>query len=236
MTSEIMNENKKQIIGMGNPTKNMELFNQSLNTNFNGSLTENMYSNIFADELQRLIDDADVKNGSFGEKQVWVSDYKGNIEFELESQTDRMKVVYNANTDEWTVDTNDGHFEGKTFNDLIDWLCDIKNTTWFGDVTNPESYYVEFETDAFEESCDDLLNENIDDELPETVEYDIYEIEDYYDEFHDWEESIVEKLRDDFGCEPLGFDYHEDGNTLYVTDIIWEDDEEEFFDDLPDEE
>jgi hypothetical protein len=75
-----------------------------------------MYSNIFADELQRLIDDADVKNGPFGEKQVWVSDYKGNIEFELESQTDRMKVVYNANTDEWTVDTNDGHFEGKTFN------------------------------------------------------------------------------------------------------------------------
>ena len=68
---------------------------------------------------------------------------------------------------------------------------------------------------------DESLKESTEKVFPTETSYKVYEIEDYYDETDDWEEAIAQKLKDDFGCNPIGFDYDEENGEVKITDISW---------------
>lgn len=124
---------------------------------------------IYAEKLQQLIDDAAVTSDELSEIEAKV-EYDPDDEsigFFLENSTGSLSVSFYENDKTWNVfqDSEDVDLEkydvdGQGFNNLIDWLTDTDNTTWFGNIMDPQNYYVE-EEEEITENCDDKLNEGL---------------------------------------------------------------------------
>ena len=126
-----MKKKKKVIIGMGDPTRNMELFNQSLGTDFcsGGALTESanaayLITTIFNQHLFDLLDNLDFKNAY----DVDLSN-PGCLHIEILNFVD---IRFNYENKRWFISRwYNGELEekGEGFNSLVDCLIDKYDTS-----------------------------------------------------------------------------------------------------------
>lgn len=116
-----MKKKKKEIIGMGNPTRNMELFNQALGTgNVTGTLAENfdeVYRKIIKSKLSQLLNDLNLQTSMYD-----ITIYNTVLKLSIEMIG---TIKYGFLTTSWKVFSpfwigKDPIVEGNGFNNLVD--------------------------------------------------------------------------------------------------------------------
>ena len=151
------------------------------------------------------------KKGLFGKKKI-------NDSLKESAQPENYAIVRNGEI----TDTYNNLGEAKSMLYTIYDQIDAGVT-----LGRKRDYYIK----AYDEDKDEVYGPIIeslkesDENLPDRVMYKIYEIEDTTDEYDcDWEDAIAIKLENDYGCEPMGFDYYEESGSAVITDIRWVDD------------
>lgn len=184
---------------------------------------------IYERKLQELIDDSQLNDEILDgiddleeeEVEVFSERYSDDciiIGFDAESKAGYISVTYWVNDGSWDIQQESNvetvsNISGQGFNNLIDALATNSISAWFGNIMDPQNYYVE-EEEEITENCDDKLNEGLG-------------TRDYSDMLFDMiEDGTVDPVQI---AEDLIYWCTEEDIEEYmrVNNLIWEEDEEE---------